>query len=67
MEWMEDVEEARYFVEETMKNDLDVEETGEEIDPEKEKEDLECVFEGQDEDEQYAHLDPEGHSYLVYH
>ena len=60
MEWMEDVEEARYFVEETMKNDLDVEETGEEIDPEKEKEDLECVFEGQDEDEQYAHLDPEG-------
>ena len=29
MEWMEDVEEARYYVEETMKNDLNVAETGE--------------------------------------
>ena len=29
MEWMEDVEEARYFVEEVMKNEVNVEETGE--------------------------------------
>ena len=34
MEWMEDVEEARYFVEEVMKNNVDVEETGENMDPE---------------------------------
>ena len=60
MEWMEDVEEARYYVEETMKNDLNVGETGEEIDPEKEKEDLECDMEGIEEDEQYVHLDTEG-------
>ena len=60
MEWMEDVEEARYFVEETMKNDLNVEETGEEIDPEKEQEDLDCVIEGAEEDEMYMHLNPEG-------
>ena len=37
MEWMEDVEEARYFVEEVMKNDVDVQEIGEEIDAEKSK------------------------------
>ena len=60
MEWMEDVEEARYYVEETMRNNLEVEETGEEIDPEKEKEDLECVIEGIEEDEEYIHLDTEG-------
>ena len=62
MEWMEDVEEARYFVEEAMKNDIDVEidETGEAMDPEKHKEDLECEIEGTEEDEQYRHLDPEG-------
>ena len=60
MEWMEDVEEARYFVEEAMKHDVDVEETGEIMDPEKHKEDLECDLEGLEEDEQYRHLDPEG-------
>ena len=62
MEWMEDVEEARYFVEEAMKNDIDVDidETGEAMDPEKHKEDLECEIEGTEEDERYRHLDPEG-------
>ena len=57
---MEDVEEARYFVEETMKNSVDVEETGEEIDPEKEKDDLECIIEGPEEDEEYVHLNTDG-------
>ena len=60
MEWMQDVEEARYFVEEAMKNEIDVNETGEDFDPEKEKEDLECLIEGEEEDEIYSHLDPEG-------
>ena len=60
MEWMEDVEEARYFVEEAMKNDIDIEETGENLDPEKHKDGIECDMEGREEDEQYKHLDPEG-------
>ena len=62
MEWMEDVEEARYFVEEAMKNDIDVDidKTGQAMDPEKHKEDLECEIEGTEEDERYRHLDPEG-------
>ena len=60
MEWIEDVEEARYFVEEAMKHDVDVEETGETLDPEKHKEDLECDNDGKEEDEQDRHLDPAG-------
>ena len=60
MEWIEDVEEARYFVEEVMKNDVDLEETGQGLDPEMQKEDIECEIEGIEEDEAYQHLDPDG-------
>ena len=60
MEWIEDVEEARYFVEEIMKNELNVEEIGRNIDPELQKEEIECEIEGVEEDEQYQHLDPGG-------
>merc|ERR1711954_54765 len=60
LEWMEDVEEARYFVEEVMKNEVGLEETGEDIDPEMHQEDIECALEGVEEDDQYRHLDPEG-------
>ena len=60
MEWLEDVEEARYFVEEVMKNNVDVEETGENMDPEMHQEDTECEMEGIEEDDTYRHLDPEG-------
>ena len=60
MEWMEDVEEARYFVEEVMKHEVNVEETGESMDPEMHQEKLECDLEGVEEDQQYTHLDPEG-------
>ena len=37
MEWMEDVEEARYFVEELMKDKIDLDETGTNLDAEKKK------------------------------
>ena len=57
---MEDVEEARYFVEEVMKNNVDVEETGENMDPEMHQDDTECEMEGIEEDDKYIHLDPEG-------
>ena len=60
MEWMEDVEEARYFVEEVMKNKVDLEEIGEELDPEMHQEDIECDLDGLEEDEEYKHLDPTG-------
>ena len=60
MEWMEDVEEARYFVEEVMKNEINLEETGDNMDPEMHQEDIDCELEGVEEDEQYRHLDPEG-------
>ena len=62
---MEDVEEARYFVEEVMKNEVDIEEIGEHMDAEKHLEDLECDIEGIEEDEKYRHLDPEGLKKLV--
>ena len=60
MEWIEDVEEARYFVEEVMKNEVNLEETGENMDPEMHQDKIECEMEGLEEDEQYRHLDPEG-------
>ena len=60
MEWMEDVEEARYFVEEVMKNEVDLDEIGEKLDPEMHQEDIECDIDGLEEDEQYRHLDPTG-------
>ena len=60
MEWMEDVEEARYYVQEVMKNDVDIEEIAEDLDPEGHQDDADCDLEGIEEDEQYVHLDPEG-------
>ena len=42
MEWMEDVEEARYFVEEVMKNEVDIDEIGEKMDPQMHQDDIEC-------------------------
>ena len=59
MEWIEDVEEARYYVEEAMKNEIDLEETGENLDPENLQDRLDCEIEGIEEDEKFGHLDPE--------
>ena len=60
MEWIEDVEEARYYVEEVLKNDVNLEETGESLDPGMEQEEIDCDIEGIEEDEKFSHLDPEG-------
>ena len=60
MEWIEDVEEARYVVEEPMKNEVNLEETGENMDPEMHQDKIECEMEGLEEDDQYRHLDPDG-------
>ena len=40
--------------------DFDTEETGENMDPEEHKDDLDCEFEGIEEDEECRHLDTEG-------
>ena len=60
MEWLEDVEEARMYVEETLKNETETEETGIDLDAEKEQEIDDCEDEGNEEDPQYSHLNPDG-------
>ena len=60
MEWLEDVEEARMYVEETLNNEVKTEETGTDMDAEKEQEIDDCEEEGVEEDPQYAHLNPDG-------
>ena len=59
MEWIENVEEARMYVEETMKDQVDTEEIGAQMDAEKEHEDLFCQEEGCEDDPVYLHLNPE--------
>ena len=54
------MEEARYFVQEVMNNEVDVAETGVNVDPEMQQDNIDCDLEGVEEDEQYVHLDPEG-------
>ena len=60
MEWLEDVEEARLYVEETLQNEASTEEIGNAVDAEKEQEIHECEEEGIEEDPMYCHLNPEG-------
>ena len=48
------------FVEEAMESCVDIEETGEHMDPEKHQEDIDCEIEGIEEDVQYQHLDTDG-------
>ena len=43
---------SKVFVDEAGKNEIEVEETGENIDPEKHKENIECEMEGPEEDGQ---------------
>ena len=60
MEWLENVEEARMHVEESLKDQVDLSEVGEEIDAEEIQEGLDCEEEGIEDDPQYHHLNPEG-------
>ena len=60
MEWIQNVEEARMHMEEILKNEVDTEEAGIEMDAEKEQDILDCLDEGEDEDPLYHHLNPEG-------
>ena len=60
MEWLEDVEEARTYVGETLRDQENDNEAGNEMDAEKEQEINECDEEGNEEDPQYSHLNPDG-------
>ena len=56
MEWLEDVDEARFYVEENLKNEAKVKEIGDAIDAQKQQDDLDCEEEGIEEDPLYEHL-----------
>ena len=62
MEWLEDVAEGRYYVEECKKNQVDTEEIGNILDAEKEQDILDCEEEGNEADPMYEHLDLGNHN-----
>ena len=62
MEWLNQVEEARYYVDEVLKNTVNIDEIGNILDVEGEKDNLECDEDGVDEDPIYQHLDLGDHS-----
>ena len=62
MEWIDDVDEARYYVEETLKNEAKVEEYGDLIDAQNKQDVLECEEEGNEADPLYGHLDLGDHN-----
>ena len=59
MEFLEDVQEARYYVEEANKK-LDLEQIGKDLDAAKEQENAECQDETSELHPDYAHIDTEG-------
>ena len=62
MEWLEDVEEGRYYVEECLKNQVDTSEVGDNLDAETERDVLDCEEEGNETDPLYEHLDLGNHN-----
>ena len=57
MEHLESVEEARYFVDELLKNQI--EEVGEELNPMNVQDDMECMEEDVTEHPDFAHINPD--------
>ena len=64
MEWLDNVDEGRIYVEEVLKNQVDTEETGMSIDAENEQEVMDCEEEGIEIDQLYEHLLPGDHNEL---
>ena len=62
MEWLDDIEEARYCVEEALKNDDKIEQIEEILDAENKQDNLDCEEEGIEADPMYEHLDRGDHS-----
>lgn len=61
MPWITSVDQARHYVEEVLKNQVDTEKVGAELDPEKEHADHICEEEGIEDDPAFYHLNPEDH------
>ena len=57
MEWLEDVEEGRYYVEEPLENQVDTKEIRDTLNPERELEILDCEEVGIEADPLYENLD----------
>ena len=66
MEWLDPVEEARYYIEEALKNDVNIEEVAIILDAEKKQADIYCEDEGLEADPQYEHLDRGDHNELEF-
>ena len=62
MEWLDDIEEARYCVEEAMKNEEKLEEIETMLDAENKQDNIDCEDEGLEADPMYEHLDRGDHS-----
>ena len=62
MEWLEDVEEGRHYVEETLKNQVETEEVGDALDAQNQQDIDDCEEEGIEADPLYAHLDRGDHN-----
>ena len=62
MEWIDDIDEARYCVAEALKNDDEVKEVETVLDPENKRDNEECEEEGYEPDPMFEHLDRGNHS-----
>ena len=61
MEWLEDVEDGRHYVEEVLKNEINAEDIGDELDAEKEQDNADCDDERNEMDPFYDHFDLGNH------
>ena len=64
MEWIDLVDEARYYVEQVLKDNLPLDDIGDELDAEGKQEDSDCNEEGIIDDPRYQHLDLGNHNEL---
>ena len=62
MEWIEHVEEARYYVEEALQKEALVDEIGDILDVERKQDDLDFEEEGIEADQLFQHLDRGDHN-----
>ena len=62
MEWVDNVDEARFYVEEAMTNELKLDEVGDVLDAESKQNNLDCDEEGIESDPLYEHLDRGDHN-----
>ena len=62
MEWLDNVDEAMYYAEEALKNEVKIDEVGDVLDAENNQDKLDCEEEGIEADPMYEHLDRGDHN-----